>query len=255
MTPQQIELVKSTVPVLREHGVTLTSYFYHRMLNNHPELKNVFNLDHQTTGRQPRALAAAVLAYAEFIETPEKLAKAVEHITNKHVSLNIQPEQYAIVGENLLHSISEVLNVPFESDLIEAWKQAYLKLADILIGVEQQKYDQLAAQNGGWAGWRNFKIVSIEQQPEGKFFIISAADQQLIPVAKSGEYISVKVHVPAKGIDQPQQFIFSSVQDTAQQYGFLVKSQPEHSEYDVANILLTHYRVGDELAVSAPLKG
>lgn len=39
MTPQQIELVKSTVSVLREHGVTLTTYFYKRMLNNNPELK------------------------------------------------------------------------------------------------------------------------------------------------------------------------------------------------------------------------
>ena len=254
MTPQQIELVKSTVPVLREHGVALTSYFYKRMLGNHPELKNVFNLDHQTTGRQPRALAAAVLAYAENIETPEKLAKAVEHIATKHVSLDIQPAQYSIVGENLLHSISEVLDVPFESDLIEAWKQAYLQLADILIGAEQQKYDQLAAQNGGWSGWRNFKIVSIEDHAEGKFFNIRAADQQTIPTAQAGEYISVKVHVPEKGIDQPQQFSFSSTQDTAQ-YGFLVKSQAEHSEYDVANILLSHYQVGDELAVSAPLKG
>ncbi len=49
MTPQQIELVKSTVPVLREHGVTLTTYFYKRMLNNNPELKNVFNLDDPTS--------------------------------------------------------------------------------------------------------------------------------------------------------------------------------------------------------------
>ena len=48
------------------------------------------------------------------------LAKAVERITTKHVSLDIQPDQYAIVGDNLLHSISEVLNVPFESELIEA---------------------------------------------------------------------------------------------------------------------------------------
>ena len=71
------------------------------------------------------------------------LAKAVERITTKHVSLDIQPDQYAIVGDNLLHSISEVLNVPFESELIEAWKQAYLQLADILIGVEKQKYEQL----------------------------------------------------------------------------------------------------------------
>ena len=34
MTPQQIELVKATVPVLRENGVALTGYFYNRMLGN-----------------------------------------------------------------------------------------------------------------------------------------------------------------------------------------------------------------------------
>ena len=87
MTPEHIELVKSTVPVLRENGVALTSYFYNRMLNNHPELKNIFNLDSQNSGRQPRALAAAVLAYAEHIENPSVLAKAIEHITTKPCQL------------------------------------------------------------------------------------------------------------------------------------------------------------------------
>jgi nitric oxide dioxygenase len=96
MTPQHIELVQATVPVLRENGVALTTYFYNRMLNNHPELKNTFNMDHQSTGRQPRALAAAVLAYAENITNPGVLAKAIERITTKHVSLDIQPDQYAV---------------------------------------------------------------------------------------------------------------------------------------------------------------
>lgn len=52
LTANQIELVKATVPVLRENGVTLTSYFYNRMLGNHPELKQVFNLGHQRSGRR-----------------------------------------------------------------------------------------------------------------------------------------------------------------------------------------------------------
>ena len=47
MTPRQIELVKSTVPVLREHGVALTTHFYKRMLEGNPELRNVFNTAHQ----------------------------------------------------------------------------------------------------------------------------------------------------------------------------------------------------------------
>jgi len=251
MTPQHIELVKSTVPVLRENGVALTSYFYKRMLNNHPELKNVFNLDHQSTGRQPRALAAAVLAYAEHIENPSVLAKAIEHISTKHVSLDIQPEQYAIVGENLLHSISEVLNVPMDSDLIAAWKAAYLQLADILIGAEKAKYETLATKDGGWAGWRAFTVNSIESTATGKVFTLSAQDQQTVLNADVGQYISVKVQVPGQNLQQPQQFKFDSAQQN-NQFIFEVKPEENHTEFSVVNILLNSVQVGETVQVSAP---
>ena len=125
LSTQQLELIKATVPVLRESGVALTDYFYKRMLNNHPELKETFNLGHQRSGGQAKALAGAVLAYAENIENLAVLGDAVSLIVAKHVSLNIQADQYAIVGENLLHSISEVLSVPIDSDLIAAWAAAY----------------------------------------------------------------------------------------------------------------------------------
>ncbi|OTG84845.1 globin domain-containing protein [Acinetobacter sp. ANC 4648] len=250
MTPEHIELVKSTVPVLRENGVALTSYFYKRMLNNSPELKNVFNLDSQNSGRQPRALAAAVLAYAENIENPSVLAKAIEHITTKHVSLDIQPDQYAIVGDNLLHSISEVLNVPFESELIAAWKAAYLQLADILIGVEKQKYNNLSEQTGGWAGWRPFKITQIEASESGKIFTVEASDAQAILSAAPNQFISVKVKVPNQELEQPQQFVLSAASD--KQYQFEVKAVENRTEYSVANILLENYHVGDQVQLTAP---
>lgn len=251
MNSQQIELVKSTVPVLRENGVALTSYFYNRMLNNNPELKNVFNLDHQSTGRQARALAAAVLAYADNIENPSVLAKAVERITTKHISLDIRPEQYPIVGENLLYSISEVLDVPFESELIEAWKQAYMQLADILIGVEKQKYSDLAQHQGGWAGWRSFTIRQIEEQTEGKRLTLEAADGQPIAPAKAGNFISVRVKVPGHEIVQPLQFSFTEDQDN--HYQFLVKPDSTPTEYSVADILLKNYKEGDQVDVTAPV--
>lgn len=251
MTPQQIELVTSTVPVLREHGVALTSYFYKRMLGNNPDLKNVFNMDSQTSGRQPRALAAAVLAYAEHIENPTALAKAVERMASKHVSLDIQPDQYSIVGENLLHSISEVLNVPFESDLIEAWKQAYLQLADILIGVEKQKYEALAAQQGGWAGWRAFEISNITSSDAGQVYTVKSVDQQAISQPVTGQFISVKVKVPGHDLHQPHQFVLNN--DQGQEYQFVVKPEENRTEFSVSNILLDHYVVGDRVEVSAPM--
>lgn len=250
MTPLHIELVKSTVPVLRENGVALTSYFYKRMLGNHPELNNVFNLESQSSGRQPRALAAAVLAYAEHIENPSVLAKAIEHISTKHVSLGIQPDQYAIVGENLLHSISEVLDVPMESELIAAWKAAYLQLADILINAEKNKYQNLAVQGGGWAGWRAFDIIDILVSEHSKVFTVRTADQHSAIQANGHEFVSVKVKVPNKDIEQPDQFMVNS--DTPFTYQFEVKIPTQFSEYSVSQILLDHYQIGDQLQLTAP---
>ncbi|WOE31154.1 MULTISPECIES: globin domain-containing protein [unclassified Acinetobacter] len=252
MTPEHIQLVQSTVPVLRENGVALTSYFYQRMLKNHPELKNTFNLDHQRTGRQPRALAAAVLAYAEHIENPSVLAKAVDHMTTKHVSLDIQPDQYAIVGENLLHSISEVLDVPMDSELIAAWKEAYTQLANLLISVEKTKYDHLSHQNGGWAGWREFVIEQITATDTGKRFTLIAKDQQAIAAAEAGQSISVRVKVPHQDLHQPLQFKLIEISN--QNYCFDVKSETDPSEFSVTNILIHDYHVGDVVEVSAPIK-
>ena len=252
MTPAHIELIKNTIPVLRENGVTLTQYFYQRMLNGHPELKNTFNLDHQSSGMQPRALAAAVLAYAENIENPAVLAKAVERITTKHVSLNIQPEQYDIVGEHLLHSISEVLDVPMESELIAAWAAAYTQLAELLIGVEKAKYESLTAQNGGWAGWRTFVVQTIDGDTQSKIIRLVPQDQAAVITAQSEDFISVRVELSQHGLRQPQQFkVLSS---TTEHYDIQVNAEKSPSEYSVIQALLGQIQVGDIVEVSAPMK-
>lgn len=39
LTEQEKGIVKETVPVLQERGTEITSYFYNRMFQQHPELK------------------------------------------------------------------------------------------------------------------------------------------------------------------------------------------------------------------------
>lgn len=135
LTKQQIELVKATVPILREHGVALTSHFYKRMLSHNPELMQVFNMGHQRAGFQQQALAGAVLAYAENIENLPALLGAVAHIANKHVSVGIRAEHYRSSAKPLhLPPIKEVLGDAATPELIDAWTAAYMQLADVLIG-------------------------------------------------------------------------------------------------------------------------
>src|SRR5215469_9801688 len=92
LSQSQREIVKSCVPALKAHGLTLTKNFYARMFAANPELKHVFNMSHQATGEQQQALALAVLGYAEHIDDVSVLAPVIRVITAKHASIGIRAE-------------------------------------------------------------------------------------------------------------------------------------------------------------------
>lgn len=254
MTPQQIDLVKATVPVLRENGVALTGYFYNRMLGNNPELKETFNMGHQRSGAQAQALAGAVLAYAENIEDPSVLLPVVELIAHKHVSLNIQAPDYNIVGENLLHSISEVLTISMEDPLIDAWAAAYGQLADLFISIEKAIYEQHQQTQGSWLGWRKFKIAKkVHESEEITSFYLAPVDGGALPKYEAGQYISVRVFVEALGLKQPRQYTLS----TSPQTDYLrisVKREDEKGDLASGWVSNTLHGLaeGSEIEVSAP---
>ena len=254
MTPQQIDLVKATVPVLRENGVALTGYFYNRMLGNNPELKETFNMGHQRSGAQAQALAGAVLAYAENIEDPSVLLPVVELIAHKHVSLNIQAPDYNIVGENLLHSISEVLTISMEDPLIDAWAAAYGQLADLFISTEKAIYEQHQQTQGSWLGWRKFKIAKkVTESEEITSFYLAPVDGGALPKYEAGQYISVRVFVEALGLKQPRQYTLS----TSPQTDYLrisVKREDEKGDLASGWVSNTLHGLaeGSEIEVSAP---
>lgn len=211
MNSQQKELIKATIPILRASGEDLTNYFYARMFREHPELRNMFNMGNQTNGRQKSALANAVLAYAENIDDPSVLIGILKGIGTKHRSLNIQPEQYKIVGTQLIASIAEVVGEGATPEILEAWTIAFYQLADIMIAIEKELYDQNSAKPGSWNGWRKFIIKKIvEESSEIKSFYLYPEDGKAITDYHAGQFISVQVFVPELNLLQPRQYSLSS---------------------------------------------
>lgn len=135
-----IEVVKSTVPVLQEKGVEITTHFYKIMFENTPEVKAMFDMSKQESGAQPMALAMTVLAAAQNIDRLETLLPAVQKIGARHVELNVKPEHYPIVGQNLLQALKDVLGDGATEEIMEAWGKAYNIIADIFINVEKDIY-------------------------------------------------------------------------------------------------------------------
>lgn len=255
LTRHTKDIVKATAPVLAQHGYDIIKHFYRELLSAHPELKNVFNMRHQQRGEQQEALARAVYAYAANIDDPACLEAVLKNIANKHVSLDVRPEQYPIVGEHLLAAIKAVLGDAATEDIISAWAQAYGNLADILMGMETGLREETCDKPGGWVAWREFIVRA--KQPESEVitsFLLEPADGKPVVDFEPGQYISVAVHVPRLGLQQIRQYSLSDAPN-GKTYRISVKREagadPSQAGY-VSTLLHDEVQVGDHIRVAAP---
>jgi nitric oxide dioxygenase len=197
LSPEHRAVIKATVPLLESGGEALTTHFYRIMLSEHPEVRPLFNQAHQASGDQPRALANGVLMYAKNIDRLEALGPLVGQIVQKHVSLQVLPEHYPIVGGCLLRAIREVLGAEIATDaVIEAWAAAYGQLADLLIGAEESVYADHAQADGGWRGARVFRVArKVRESDEITSFHLEPVDGQPVLRHAPGEYIGLRVNI------------------------------------------------------------
>jgi len=241
-------IVKSTVPLLESGGEALTTHFYKKLLSRYPQVRPLFNQAHQASGDQPRALANGVLMYARHIDQLEQLGDLVAKIINKHVALQILPEHYPLVGECLLEAIREVLGAEIATDeVINAWGNAYQQLADILIGAEEQIYEEKALAPGGWRGAREFTVVAkVAESAEITSFYFAPADGQPILDFTAGQYIGMQLFVDGEEIRR--NYSLSALAGNSQ-YRISVKREPGGR---ASNYLHDKLNVGDSIHLFAP---
>lgn len=258
MLPYHKKIVQATVPVLQQYGEAITQVFYDQLLAAHPELSNLFNPANQRNGGQARSLAASILAYAAHIEKLDQLDGMVGMIAHKHVSLQVMPEHYPIVGEHLLGAIRSVLGEAATPEILEAWAAAYGQLADIMIATEEGIYAEGEAQLDGWRGYKPFTIQRKQRESETiTSFYLAPKDQQSLPKFKPGQYLGVKVRMPGSAYEQIRQYSLSHTPN-GQFYRISVKREAAPRDANnaphgqISNYLHDEVTIGDPLQVSMP---
>ncbi|MGD8172034.1 NO-inducible flavohemoprotein [Vibrio sp. TRT 21S02] len=252
LSNQHIEIVKSTIPLLESAGPALTQHFYQRMFSHNPELKDIFNMTHQKTGRQSVALFEAVAAYAKNIENLGALTAAVERIAHKHTSFNIQPDHYQIVGHHLIETLRELAPDAFTTEVEEAWTAAYLFLAKIFIDREGELYLQRKQAIGGWDNAREFVIT--RKQPESELvtsFVLEPADGGPVLGYQPGQYIGIEVK-PSLGTHKEIRQYSLSQKPNGQDYRISVKREVGEYKGLVSNYLHDELSEGDKVSLYAP---
>jgi len=193
LSPRTIELVKLSVPALAAHGADITRRMY-SILFQDDHIRELFNHANQGEGgSQVKALAGAILAYAQNIENLEALVPVVERIAHKHIGYHILPEHYPFVAKALLSAIADVLGEAATPELLQAWGEAYWFLADVLKEREVEIRNQIEAQTGGWSGWRKFRIeAKVKESSVVTSFTLRPVDGGPVLRQKPGQYLTVR---------------------------------------------------------------
>lgn len=137
LSQQTIDIVKATATPIAVNSEAITTRMYEILFANYPETEILFQ---NASPDQHKKLAGAVAAYAANIDNLDVLSKAVENMAQKHVNTMVRPEHYPMVGVSLLEAVKDVLGDAATNSVIEAWKEAYFFLADILIAHEKELY-------------------------------------------------------------------------------------------------------------------
>jgi nitric oxide dioxygenase len=243
--------IDASVPVLRAHGLAITTAFYKNIFAELPQLSNLFNMGNQANGAQQQSLASAVFAYAANIGNPGALGPVIERIVHKHVSVGIRAEHYPIVGRHLLGAIAETLGEAATPELLAAWAEAYGALATLFIDAEQTLY----AGAGIAPGQTRAMLVTEVVRESADVVSIRLAPQDGAPLAphKAGQYLSVTVDLGG-GRSQLRQY---SLSDAARADSMRISVKREDGAAstpagEVSNWIHQHVAVGSVLQVSPP---
>ncbi|HDF4780713.1 TPA: nitric oxide dioxygenase [Staphylococcus aureus] len=249
LTEQEKDIIKQTVPLLKEKGTEITSTFYPKMFKAHPELLNMFNQTNQKRGMQSSALAQAVMAAAVNIDNLSVIKPVIMPVAYKHCALQVYAEHYPIVGENLLKAIQDVTGLEEHDPVIQAWAKAYGVIADVFIQIEKEIYDQMM-----WIGFKPFKITNIKQESEDiKSFTVETEEYDFSEFTP-GQYITVDVSSDKLPYRAKRHYSIVSGEKNYLTFGVKRDVTTEH-EGEVSTILHDEIKEGDIINLAAPVGG
>ena len=246
LSPQSLPLIEATLPLVGERMPQIAKNFYNRMLTAHPELfDGLFSRSNQKNGTQQQALAGSIAVFATHLVanpdiTPEAMLSRIAH---KHVSLDIQPEQYDIVYKYLFEAIADELSDVITAEIAAAWTEVYWLMAHALIKMEKGLYAGLASAKP-LAPW-----IVVKKEAAGTdavTFTLEPADDTPVTSALPGQYVSVTAVMP-DGIRQVRQYSLSA--GTATTRVFTTKLD---ADGEVSPVLHRDVQVGDTLILSVP---
>jgi hemoglobin-like flavoprotein len=127
MTPEHIDLVKSSLTRLQPRMNEFVNMFYVRLFDTTPELCLLFG---GKIDLQARALAVMLEKIVRLLDSPDTLVPLLADLGTRHAGARVKPEHYTLFGDALLWTLDMILGHEFTPGMKRAWEETYAFLAD-----------------------------------------------------------------------------------------------------------------------------
>ena len=135
MTPEQVELVETSVVGLGPRLDDVVAGFYERLFGLEPDAQNLFAGDLQAQ----RAKFAAELAFiVTVIRHHDAFTSTARVLGRRHAELGVTARHIRSAGRALLDALAATLDGEWTDELATAWRLAYGLTAEAMLAGELQ---------------------------------------------------------------------------------------------------------------------
>jgi len=132
-------LIKNLSPIIANKSLEITHLMYDKLFVKYPQFIDMFK---DAPKNQPVLLAEALSAYAVNIDNLKILEPALRIIAVTHVAVGVKPQHYRMLGPVLIGATEEAIGKEATIEFIDAVREAYKYISDILIEMESEMYKE-----------------------------------------------------------------------------------------------------------------
>ena len=130
MTPEQLDLVESSLAAVAPRMEDLVEAFYERLFELEPATRRLFGDD---LTAQRHKFAAELAFVVTGLRHRPGLVTAAESLGRHHGDLGVRPEHFRLAGFALVDALAVTLGDSWTPELGQAWRLAYRLTAEAMM--------------------------------------------------------------------------------------------------------------------------
>ncbi len=137
MTPNQIQLVQSSLPAIAAEQDQVARMFYARLFQLDPALRTLFKGDMVVQGQKLVTILSTLIF---SLNRPDQIVPVLQALGQRHLAYGVQDSHYATVGSALLWTLERALGPEFTPEMREAWIALFFVASRTMIAGSRVEY-------------------------------------------------------------------------------------------------------------------